>query len=348
MTTIRVRQYLSAAVLTVAVTACGSANTADLVEGSSGLSGAIPGGDGRALAAYKAEFTANAVAGMDTLMLRLSDLWQRDDRDELATLYDERVTFVTPDGELLVGGDAVREYVSWQLPRTSSLDTWRDDFAASGLMTFMYGRYDADSNQPGGDHRGVHVTVAKRDRFTWKIRSKMYLSFDGSGLPTETSLLSPEPPHVTPDSLRAVFGPRALNGQNERAEWIVDSYYFANSFLGRWRFAWNNDDFTTLASMMSRGVVVRLPYDIPAVGRTNAGYSLQRLLPAVGELSMSILDFDMSERISFCLGRYALNAAGQNLNGYYLAVVQLQDDGPELRALLFSHAGANQVLTEGG
>lgn len=324
-----------------------AANTADLMQGTSGLAGALPGGDGRALAAYKAEFNANALAGMDTLMLRTDEVWRRDNRTELARLYSDKATLLTPDGKLLTGGEAVREYVSAQLPTMATLDTWRDEFGASGIMTFMYGRYDADSNEPSGDNKGIHLTIAMRDRFNWQIRSKVYLSFDGSGVPTAPELLTGDPLHVSPDSIRAAFGVRALNGQNDRAEWQVNSYFAVNSFMSAWQYAWNNDEFDDAVAMMAPGVVVRFPYDIPAVGKTNAAYSLQRLLPAVGDVTMSILDFDMSERLSFCLGTYTLNAGGQELTGYYMAVIGIQDEGPELRSLVFSGAGANEGSTEG-
>ena len=163
------------------------------MQGTSGLAGALPGGDGRALAAYKAEFNANALAGMDTLMLRIDEVWRRDNRTELARLYSDKVTLLTPDGQLLAGGEAVREYVSSQLPTMATLDTWRDEFGASGIMAFMYGRYDADSNEPSGDNKGIHLTIAMRDRFNWQIRSKVYLSFDGSGAPTAPELLCTAP-----------------------------------------------------------------------------------------------------------------------------------------------------------
>ena len=326
---------------------CAGGNTGDLREGTSGLSGAIPGGDGRALAAYKAEFRANALAGMDSLMLRTDEVWQRDDRDVLATLYSPRATLVTPDGQLLVGGAAVRDYVSGQLPQMSSVSTWRDEFTASGEMTFIYGRYDADSSVPGRDSRGVHVTIAMRDHFNWQIRAKMYVGFEGAGVATDPSLLSGEPPHVSPDLIRARFGRRALNGQDERAEWAVSSYFYLNSYLSEWRQAWNNDDSQAAIQMMGDGVVIRLPFDVPALGKTNAAYSLERLLPAVGDLSLSILDFDISERLGFCLGAYTLNAGGQELKGYYMSVMQMQDDGPRLRALIFSGSGANQLAAPG-
>ena len=116
------------------------------------------------------------------------------------------------------------------------------------------------------------------------------------------------------------------------------------------RYAWNNDDLSSAASMLSPRAVVRLPWDMPAVGKTDAALSLERLMPKVGELQMSILDFDISERISFALGRYALVAAletgDQFVTGYYTAAIQLQDEGPQLTALLFSGAGANTAATE--
>lgn len=112
------------------------------------------------------------------------------------------------------------------------------------------------------------------------------------------------------------------------------------------RYAWNNDDLSSTTSMLSPRAVVRLPWDMPAVGKTDAALSLERLMPKVGALQMSILDFDISERISFALGRYALETGDQFVTGYYTAVIQLQDEGPQLTALLFSGAGANTAATE--
>jgi len=325
---------------------CAGANTADLAEqGPTGLSSALPGGDGRALAAYKAEFHANALQGTDSLMLRFGEVWQRHKREFLPSLYSADVTLVTPDGKLLHGRNAVMAYADWQLPQVSGIETWRDEFAASGLMTFMYGRYQTESSQPEGDHSGVHITIAKRDHFDWQIRSKMYLAFGGAGVPTPGDLIVANPPHLTPDSIRARYGPSALRGQNERAEWMVNAYLFTNSYLSEFRYAWNNDDFEGALSMLAPGAVVRLPWDVPAVGKTNAAYSLERLLPAVGDLGMSILDFDRSERISFAMGCYTLVAGDQVLSGYYTAVIQMQDQGPQFTALVFSGSGANEVST---
>ncbi len=323
--------------------ACAGASTADLSEGRSGLAGALPGGDGRQLAAYRAEFRANAIGGMDSLLIRLEEVWRRDRRETLAGLYSPDATLVTPDGSLLVGGARIREWVEHELPRTAMLDTWRDDFAASGAMTVMYGRYEADAVDGRGDHRGVHITVAKRDRLDWRIRAAVYLSFEGAPPPAPNPLRTPDPPHVQPDSLRAKYGRRALKGHDPRAEWIVDTYFMDNQFLSAFRYAWDRDDPEAIFQLLAPDVVLRLPFDIPAVGRTNAGYSLQRLLPAVGSLRMSILDFDMSERLSFVLGSYAMEATREEVRGYYLAVVRLEDHGPLLKALLFSGAGANVV-----
>ena len=64
-----------------------------------------------------------------------------------------------------------------------------------------------------------------------------------------------------------------------------------------------------------------------------------------GDLGMSILDFDLSERISFAMGCYTLVAGDQVLSGYYTAVIQMQDQGPQFTALVFSGSGANEVST---
>ena len=330
-------------------TACAGANTAELREGSSGLSGAIPGGDGRSLAGYKAEFTANAMQGMDSLMIRTNQVWQDDDEEVLLGLFAPGVSYVAPDGNLLSNAEGVRAFVESELDRTTGHEIWRDDFAASGLMTYIYGRYKVLGAQAGtaDDHEGVQLTVAVRDRFTWKIRSKMYVPFEGAPPATPREVAQDPPPHLTPDDIRATFGRRAVRGQNERAEWAVNSYFYMNSFLGRVRYAWNNDDFDTLVSLMDTKVVSRFPYDIPAVGRVNTGYSLERLLPAVGEMHMDILDFEASERLAFAMGSYSLEGMGSQIDGYFSAVVQTTDDGPVLRALLFSGAGAREVATLG-
>ena len=64
--------------------------------------------------------------------------------------------------------------------------------------------------------------------------------------------------------------------------------------MSEFRYAWNNDDLSSTTSMLSPRAVVRLPWDVPAVGKTDAALSLERLMPKVGALQMSILDFDIS------------------------------------------------------
>jgi Domain of unknown function (DUF4440) len=340
---------LQAAALLLAVTGCvGGGNPANLVPGTSGLTSAIPGGDGRSAALYQAEFNADLIQGVDSLMLRYADVWQRHKERAIEGLYAENATLVAPDGHLISGGERLRAYARTLMPRIAAEDSWRDDFTGSGEMALSYGRYRIDSVEPGMDHHGVQLTIAKRDGLVWKIRSKFYLSFEASGAPLPEALCFDDPPHVTSEAIRADFGRRALRGQDERAEWMVSSYFAVNGILGQLRHSWDRDDAGTISAMLAPGAIVRLPWDIPAVDPTNATYSLERLLPAAGDLHMTILDFDRSERLLFALGAYRLRTGRQDVEGYYMIVIQQTDDGPLIRALVFSGAGANPASSSEG
>jgi ketosteroid isomerase-like protein len=304
--------------------------------GATGLSGALPGGDGRAALAYRSEFRGYVLQGVDALVDRFQEGWRRDDLEELGRVYEADAWVVTPDGRLVVGFEAITEWLDRALPATGTMITGRDDFTASGEMAYIQGRYEASAGGGSQAHSGIHLTVIKRHGRDWRIRAQLFLPAEGMPDAVASTAVAA---HITPDDLRVREGRVRRAQAAEVIEWMVDSYLEANSLMSLWRDAWLRDDVRAALAMLTPEAKVRIPWDVPVVGSAAVQRSLTRFLPAVGALSMSIQDFDASERISYCLGRYHLTGSSGELGGYYLAVIRKEDDGSRLRALVFGGAG---------
>lgn len=309
-------------------------------QGPSGLEGALPGGDGRALAAYRAEYRGNVIQSVDSLFQGLREGWRSADGSGLREIYGEDAWIVPSRGPVLSSAEALDAYLGHSSAEVRELEAFRNDMVASGEMAFIYGRYEARPRGSGGDQRGVHATVAMRMGRDWKIRAQLFLPLEGFSDLLAVDDDMPEPVHITPDEVRRRRDERSHRRRSAAGEWMASQYLLANSTLSALRHAWYSDDAEALEELLAREATIRLPWDLPRVAGVGVSESLGRILRATGQLHMTILDFEASERLSFCLGRYFLATPAGEQTGYYLAALRNEDRGQRIRGLIFTGAGA--------
>ncbi|MFQ5538525.1 MAG: nuclear transport factor 2 family protein [Gemmatimonadota bacterium] len=305
--------------------------------GSSGLAGAIPGGDGRSLLAYRSEYRASVIQGVDSLVRRMEQRWRGRDRKAVAREYYEGASVVTPGGVLLSGRRAVADWLEQVGRAHGGFDLWRSGVAASGEMAAFFGRMESTSSGSGPGLRGQHLTVARREGREWRVRAQIFIpALEGISSPSAEGEFS-DPPHITPDEIRARRSRGYRIGTvSPVAEWAVGMYWISSSTLARLRFDWERHDVQALSDLLAPSVILRLPGQAPLAGREEARTSLQSRTWDWGRLYMTVLDFDASERLAFCLGRYVQETKGRDLAGYYLAVFRVEDAGPHITHLFFT------------
>jgi len=307
----------------------------ELTRGPSGLESVLPGGDGRALRAYRAEYRTDIIRWVDSLATAAQQSWRRDDGTALASAYDPAAVLLPGDGSLVLGDEAVGAYFGGLLARSGNFITWRDDMMASGEMAFTFGRYQAASSTGGVLHRGMHFTVASRRGRDWKIRAQGFFPSDGQVPAVPEAILAPYPAPVTADLVRNRRGGGELGWAGASvADWAVGTYWTTNSALQSLQNGWNTRDVDGLMGLMAPDAKVRLPNGVHVDGEADIRQALEQALAASGSLQFTILDHDASERLSYALGRYTGYDGGAS--GFYLAVLRIENGGPSIRALLFS------------
>lgn len=314
---------------------CAVRGTGELTRGATGLEATLPGGDGRALRAYRSEYRSDVIRWVDSLAIACQQSWQRDDGAALASAYDRDAVLIPGDGSLVVGADAVGAYFGGLLPGNGDFITWRDQMMASGEMAFTFGRYQTSRRGGRMLHRGFHFTVASRRGRDWKIRAQGFFPQEGMVPVVPDAILAPYPRSMTVDVLRdRRGGGDPLRAGAAIAEWAVGTYWTTNSTVQSLQHSWNVQDVEGLMGLMAADATVLLPDGLPLDDEDEIRDALGRAVAGSEGLVLSILDHDASERLSYALGQYTMDSGRET--GFYLVVLRLENQGPSIRALLFS------------
>jgi len=338
----RVRCIVVSAALLLVAAGCAVRGNGELAQGATGLEATLPGGDGRALRAYRSEYRSDVIRWVDSLAVACQQSWQRDDGSALASAYDQDAVLIPGDGSLVVGTDAVRAYFEGLMPGQGSFITWRDQMMASGEMAFTFGRYQASRRDGRTLHRGFHFTVASRRGRDWKIRAQGFFPQEGVVPVVPDAILAPYPPSMTVDLVRDRRGGGDPFGAGAAiAEWAVGTYWTTNSTVQSLQHSWNVRDVDGLMGLMAADATVRLPDGLPLDDEDEIRAALTQAVAGSEGLVLSILDHDASERLSYALGQYTLESGREA--GFYVVVLRLENQGPSIRALLFSGGGPSST-----
>jgi ketosteroid isomerase-like protein len=131
--------------------------------------------------AVRAEYLAEVLDRINELLADWGDTWSRDLPDELADLYHESAVLIPPNGPVVRGRSAIRDYFVDALPEHGHIEAFMLDFDASGEMSQVFGNYMLGIQQgaeAGTQKSGPMITVYVRRGRTWLIRSQIFLSAD--------------------------------------------------------------------------------------------------------------------------------------------------------------------------
>lgn len=133
--------------------------------------------------AVRAEYLAEVLDRINELLADWGDSWSGDHADELTELYAENAVLIPPDGPLIRGRTAIREYFGEVLPEHGHIEAFMLDFDASGEMSQVFGNYMLGIQQgddAGSQKSGPMITVYVRRGRTWLIRSQIFMPADAS------------------------------------------------------------------------------------------------------------------------------------------------------------------------
>jgi ketosteroid isomerase-like protein len=133
--------------------------------------------------AVKAEYLAEVLDRVNELLAEWGDSWSGDRADDLAELYAENAVLIPPDGPLVRGRTAIRDYFGDVLADHGHIEAFMLDFDASGEMSQVFGNYMLGIQQGDGagtQKSGPMITVYVRSGRTWLIRSQIFMPADAS------------------------------------------------------------------------------------------------------------------------------------------------------------------------
>lgn len=119
-----------------------------------------------------------ATAAVDDVRSSWLSAAETDDAAAVAALYTEDATYVTPDGQVLEGRQAIQQALSQSLPMMSDLEiTSSRDPMVSGDLAVDVGEYSSTMAAQGGDGMeadGFYTVVLRRQADgSWKIVSHL-------------------------------------------------------------------------------------------------------------------------------------------------------------------------------
>lgn len=318
------------------VSACGGQG-GTLSQRPTGLSGALPGGDGRALRAYRAEYRTEVLRTADSLVAEFHRGWQRGRTRAVAEVYADEALLLPGDGVVVRGRDDIGGYFEAFEGRLSSVLTWRDHFEASGEMVVAFGRYQF--NAPGGAslHRGFHFTVLSGHNHRWAVRLQGFLPRDGTPLSPPARLVAPLPPAVSAEEVERRRGGAGFNRVSTAVSfWATQRYWSCNGLFQEFAYAWNRSDAASLAALFTDDALLRVPGGdvVEGLDAVRGALAASGLGGNRALLDPRIVAFDASERTAYLLA--ALSADEGGVPRFLFLVFREEDGGMSVRAALFT------------
>lgn len=149
------------------------------------------------------------------------------------------------------------------------------------------------------------------------------------------------------------LGPAALGAQNlpggnprdygERQRRAAEEYrremlHQVTGTFGRWKNAWASDDAGETAEFYTDDAVIIVPTQNAAYrGRDEVRRFLEGLLPSLGALSTSIIEFDTGDRLAYLVVHFSsppsqgINGSG-SMQGTFVSVFRLEGRSWKIRS----------------
>jgi uncharacterized protein (TIGR02246 family) len=295
----------------------------------------IPGADTEAAGHMKADHLAYVLANADTLINQWRSAWSSEAPDRIAALYAQDALLIPSGGVPILGREAIGRYFEEVLQPSGDIGISLGDVGVGEEIAYLFGdyRFVDTSDDAAAQVYGRHVTIPMRYGRDWRIRAQLLLPAPKSqrlspGAATAANL---EP--VAPDRL----GPRTGQAGRSRTGFLRRAFSTTSAVLATWRESWRRDDVETAVEAFAQEGLLILPGEEPRLGRAAIRSRLSDLLPAIGALHGTILDFDASGGMSYAYGRYFCQCRrdqGGDVLGHYLSVLSSEGSEWRIRALV--------------
>ena len=140
-----------------------------------------PGGEQVPRGSVMAEYKAEVLTQVNSLLADWGADWGLDRPEELSELYWEDALLIPPGGGLKRGRDEILTYFTDTLSQHGSIEAFMLDFDASGGMAQVFGNYMLavqQGTEAGSQKTGPLITVYLRRGRRWKIRSQVFFPAD--------------------------------------------------------------------------------------------------------------------------------------------------------------------------
>jgi len=146
------------------------------------LTAQVPGGEQIPRGSVMAEYKAEVLTQVNSLLADWGNDWGLDRPQELSELYWEDALLIPPGGGLMRGRAEILSYFTDTLSQHGRIEAFMLDFDASGGMAQVFGNYMLAIQQgaeAGSQQTGPLITVYLRRGRRWKIRSQVFFPADG-------------------------------------------------------------------------------------------------------------------------------------------------------------------------
>ena len=288
-----------------------------LVLGHAAPAQEIPGTDSQT-GHSRTDQLAYAFANVDSLLADWRSAWTSGDVDALARAYAPHALLVPAGGEAIAGREMIHAYLQERLGRAGRIGASIVEFDAREEIAFVRGDFRLAvpaADGPAAQSFGRHVTISMAYGGNWLIRAQFLLpASHGRRLdPPGEAAARLEP--LTEDRLEG----RTAQRSRRRAAYLRSAFVTTRTVLAQWSESWRRDDLDAVADAFTAEAVLVLPGEEPLSGREAIRSRFQDLLPGIGALYSTILDFDASGFMAYAYGRYScgcLPESGEEELGY--------------------------------
>jgi uncharacterized protein (TIGR02246 family) len=293
----------------------------------------------------KAEHLAYVLANADTLITRWRSAWRSESPDRIAALYADDALLIPSGGVPIVGRESIGRHFEEVLRPSGDVGISLGDVGVGEEIAYLFGdyRFAGPSDGVATQVHGRHITILMRYGRNWRIRAQLLLPEPGSRRlsPVAAAPANLEP--LTPDRL----GPRTGQTGRSRMAFLRRAFTTASAVLATWRESWRRDDVEGAVEAFAEEGLLILPGEETRIGRAVIRSRLSDLLPAIGALHGTILDFDASGGMSYAYGRYFCQCRrdqGGDVLGHYLSVLSSEGSQWRIRALvLWTDVGEGDI-----
>jgi len=240
----------------------------------------------------------------------------------VAQQYHAEATMVQFGGALISGQPALREFMDSLRTRVREATLAFTDFDAGEGIAYIYGPLFLQPRRAGPMANGQHLTVLRRERSGYLIRSQMFIGKDSTGS-------FPRLPAHHPS------GPLTVQAMKNAG--TVARYRSANDVLNQLHVAWSRADTAGVFNLLASSALVHLPGEEMGLRGAPMRAAISALLQRAGDLHFVTLDYDSSGRLGALFGQYYMEVRGGTpFVGYFGLIVTWQENGWKVRSLVFA------------